>query len=46
MYLLIYMILLPFGIGVSIGMMYKAYDKKNKFDKEVNDIFKKYGGEV
>ena len=42
MSLIIFMIVLPFGIGVSIGMIYKAYTKKNRLDKEIDDVFDKY----
>lgn len=42
MYLLIYMIILPFAMGFGIGMMYKAYTKKNRLDREIQEIFDKH----
>lgn len=45
MYLSIFMIILPFGIGCSIGMMYKAYTKKNRLDDEIYDKYKRGGND-
>jgi hypothetical protein len=41
MNLLIFFIILPLGIGCGIGMMYKAYTKKNRLDDEIYDKYKR-----
>lgn len=45
MYLIIYLAVLPFLIGISVGYVYKVYDSKCKLNKEIDGIFNSYKGE-
>jgi len=45
MYLLFYLAILPFLIGISLGHLYVRYDRKRKLDKEIEGIFNSYKGE-